>query len=58
MPDISQASNQSSIQPSDQGGVQVAQNVEDCTPLELNPAFISLRLPSNVFKQGVGGDAA
>ncbi len=58
MPDTSKASNQSSIEPSDQSGVQVAQDVEDCTPLELNPAFISLRLPPDVFKQDVGGDGA
>jgi hypothetical protein len=55
MPDTSTPSNQPR---SDQSGVQVAQDVEDCTPLELNPAFISLRLPPDVFKPDVGGDGA
>ena len=58
MPDTSTGLNQTSTEPSDQSSVAVAGDVEDCTPFGLNPAFISLGLPSNVFKQDVGGDAA
>jgi len=57
MPDTSQASNQSSIQPSAQV-VQVVDSASDCTPFTLNPAFISLELPMDVFKPSVGGNAS
>lgn len=58
MPDKSTGPNKTPTEPSDQSSVAVAGDVEDCTPFGLNPAFISLGVPSNIFKQGVGGDAA
>jgi hypothetical protein len=58
MPDTSQSPPSAPTPASDQSGVGVARDVEDSTPFVLNPAFISLGLKPDVFKQGVGGDAA
>jgi hypothetical protein len=68
MPDTSNTSNQSSIQPSTgaqppipsrgETGVRVFDDVSDYTPLTLNAAFISLKLPPDVFKPELGGGAA
>jgi hypothetical protein len=58
MSDTSQSPSPGPTPASDQGGVKVAGDVEDSTPFVLNPAFISLGLQPDVFKQEVGGDAA
>ena len=60
MPNETQTSTgtQPSTQSSGQTGVRVVGDVPDCTPFALNPAFISLEAPSNVFKPEVGGAAS